>query len=175
MTPKQTERLKKKITDIKRALAAEKRKLGCYDDSRGRRYMPLRYFIKLSDYAGGLAYLKWFQKNFPDDGGFPEFLFEWTIILFKTGKIKEAEKKAFQTFCRNPYWFDKFFGKPIKPIDMWHGSNIAAPEYAEALAYSNEQADPADFCEWLEKTISTDEFVDQRAKHIEIYRRLKSN
>lgn len=34
MTPKQTERIKKKIKDIKRTLAAEKSEFGCYDDSR---------------------------------------------------------------------------------------------------------------------------------------------
>ncbi|HEX3933131.1 MAG TPA: hypothetical protein VHW43_00540 [Puia sp.] len=32
MTPKQIEKLTKKIADIKRILAAEKRKFGAYDD-----------------------------------------------------------------------------------------------------------------------------------------------
>lgn len=32
MTPKQTEKLTKKIADIKRILAAEKRNFGAYDD-----------------------------------------------------------------------------------------------------------------------------------------------
>ena len=99
MTPKQNEKVKKKIADIKRTLAAEKKKFGCYDDSRGLRYLPIKYFIQLRDYTGGQTYLKWFDKTFPDDHGFPEFLFERTIILFKTGRIKEAEQKAFETFC----------------------------------------------------------------------------
>jgi len=37
MTEKQIERVNKKITDIKSVLAAEKRKFGCHDDSRGLR------------------------------------------------------------------------------------------------------------------------------------------
>ncbi len=82
MTPKQTERLRKKITAIRRTLAAEKRKFGCYDDGRGLRYLPTKYYIQLADYKGGLTYTRWFQKNFPDDCGFPDFLFEWTILLF---------------------------------------------------------------------------------------------
>jgi hypothetical protein len=113
MTPKQTERLKKKITDIKRTLANKKRKFGSYDDSRGLRYLPPKFFIQLQDFQSGLTYTKWFQENFPDDIGFPEFLLEWTIVLFKTGKLKNAEKKVFQTFCSNTYLFDKFFDRQI--------------------------------------------------------------
>lgn len=62
MTPKQTQRLSKKIADIKRALAAEKRRFGGYDDSRGLRYLPTRYYIQLADYKGGLSYTRWFAK-----------------------------------------------------------------------------------------------------------------
>ena len=174
MTPKQIERAKKKIADIKRTLAAEKRKFGCYDDSRGLRYLPTKYFIQLGDYNGGQAYLKWFEKNFPDDGGFPEFLFEQTIIFFKCGKLKEAEQKAFQTFCSNPYWFDRFFDKPITQLDMWHSSNITRPEYTEALKYSSTEQNLADFTDWLNKLISTDDFINRSNKYVDIYRRLNT-
>lgn len=174
MTPKQIERANKKIADIKRTLAAEKRKFGCYNDGRGLRYLPTKYFIQLGNFSGGLSYLKWFDKNFPDDSGFPEFLFDWTIILFKTGKTKEAEQKAFQTFCANPYWFDKFFGRPITPLDMWHSSNLAKPEYTEVLEYSSTRPDLADFSEWLDKLISTADFINRSNKYIDIYKRLKT-
>ena len=50
MTPKQTEKLKTKIADIKRILAAGNRKFGGYDDSRGLRCLPTGYFLQLSDY-----------------------------------------------------------------------------------------------------------------------------
>jgi hypothetical protein len=87
MTPKQIEKLKKKIADVKRILAAEKRKFGAYDDSRGLRYLPTGYFVKLGDYEGGLAYLKWFYKNFPFDGGFPEFLFDVVRKFYLKHKV----------------------------------------------------------------------------------------
>jgi hypothetical protein len=51
----QTEKIKKKIADIKHILAAEKRKFGAYDGSRGLRYFPASYFVQLGDYKGGLA------------------------------------------------------------------------------------------------------------------------
>lgn len=174
MTQKQIERAKKKIADIKRTLAAEKRKFGCYDDSRGLRYLPTKYFIQLGDYAGGLTYLKWFDKNFPDDAGLPEFLFERAIILFKCDKKNEAGQKVFQTFCSNPYWLDKFFGRPVQPLDMWHGSNLIRPEYTEALEYSSQQPDILDFTSWLDSFISTDDFINRSNKYVDIYRRLKT-
>ena len=173
MTPKQIERLKKKIADIKRILAAEKRKFGCYDDGRGLRYLPTKYYIQLGDYSGGLTYTKWFDKNFPDDSGFPDFLFEWTIILFKTGKTKEAEKKAFQTFCRNTYLFDRFFGRTFTPVDKWEGSNLEVPGFTEYLDYSSNQPELADFSKWLDTFISTQDFINRSTKYIDIYKRLK--
>ncbi len=109
MTPKQAERLQKKIADIKRVLAAEKRKFGGYDDSRGLRYQPTEYYIKLADYAGVLRYLRWFARQFPDDAGFPDFLFECTILLFKTGKTKEAEKKPSKPFAPIPICWITFW------------------------------------------------------------------
>ena len=164
----------KKIAAIKRILSAEKRKFGCIDDSQGLRYLPTKYFIQLGDYSGGQIYLKWFDKNFPDDRGFPEFLFERTVILFKTGKTKKAEQKAFQTFCSNPYWFHKYFDRPIILLDIWSSSNLATTAYTEALEYSSEQVKLADFSEWLDKLISTDNFSKRSSKYIDIYRRLKS-
>jgi len=174
MTPKQIERLQKKITDIKRTLAAEKRKFGCYNDGRGLRYLPTTYFIQLADYSSGLTYTKWFDKNFPDDGGFPGFLFEWTIILFKTGKTKEAERKAFQTFCSNTYLFDKFFGRQIIPIDKWEGSNFEIPAFTKYLDYSTEQKEFADFSKWLDTLLATPDFINRTNKFIDIQKLLKT-
>src|SRR3989338_1533576 len=104
MTEKQQERIRLKIKKIKSELAADKKRWGgFYDDSRGLRYLPLEYYIKLKDYSGGKRYINWFYKNFPDDGGFPEFLFESTIVLFYSKKHKEAKRKLFETFSLNIY------------------------------------------------------------------------
>jgi len=174
MTPKQIERLKKKITTIKRILAAEKRKYAAYDDSRGLRYVPVTYYIQLGDYSGGLNYIRWFFKTFADDIGFPDFLFECTIILFKTGKIKEAEQKAFKTYCANTYLFDKFFGRPIIPIVKWEGSNLAIPLFTDYFDYSSKKKEFADFSEWLAKLIARDDFDKHSKKYIGICKRLKT-
>lgn len=175
MTDKQADKLRLKIKNIKAALAADKKRWGgFYDDSRGLRYMPPQFYIKLGDWANGVKYLKWFHKNFPDDSGFPDFLFEWTIILFKSGDLKQAEQKGFRAFCSNTYIIDKFFGRPIVPLDKYENSNIDIPEFADYLPYLSDQSTLADFADWLDKFTKTEKFVAKSRKFVDIYRRLKT-
>ena len=63
MTLKQKERIELKIKKIRSILSAEKKKFGCYDDSRGLRYMPTSLYLKLQDYQGGQVYLRWFKND----------------------------------------------------------------------------------------------------------------
>lgn len=174
MTPKQQERILNKIKKIKAALAADKRYWGGeYHDGRGLRYLPPRHYIELNDFTGGLRYFNWFNKNFPDDSCYPDFLFEWTIVLFKTGRLKEAEKKAFETFRRNTYLFDVFFGKPLIEIKKYEGSNLDTQEFAENyFGYSIKQDNLTDFSEWLDKFIGTEKFTRLSNKLLDIHKRL---
>jgi len=176
MTSKQEERIRRKIKRIKAALAADKKRWGGYHhDGSGLRYTIPALYIRIGDYSGGLRYFTWFKKNFPDDAGFPEFLFEWTIILFKTKRRTEAERKAFQTFCSNTYLFDKFFGKKIVPIDKWEGSNLEMAAYAiEYFTYSYKQSDLFDFASWLQELISSEKFSKLSKRYIEIQKQLKA-
>jgi len=174
MTPKQIERIQNKIKNIRKTLYNEKRMFGCYDDSRGLRYVPLNLYIKIGDYKGGLTYIRWFNKNFPDDIGMPDFLFEWTIILFKLGKLKEAESKAIQTYFANSYLFDKFFERQIIPIEKYENSNLENPEFAEYLNYSKNQIELKDFAEWLTDFEKSESFMEIKSKFHEIGKRLKT-
>jgi len=174
VTEKQIERLRIKIKRIRGVLAAEKRRFGGYDDSRGLRYEPPALFIKMGDYAGGMAYLRWFQKNFEDDSGFADFLFEWTLILFMNKRFREAEKKAFETFCSNTYIFDKFFGKPLVPVCKYESSNLAKPEFTEYLIYSSSQPELEEFSIWLSELTRDEKFTTTSAKFIEVQKRLYS-
>lgn len=175
MTSKQEERIKNKIVKIKKALAADKKYWnGYYHDGQGLRYLPPRFYIQIGDYSGGLRYLNWFNKNFPDDSGFPDFLFEWTIILFKTGRTKEAERKAFKTFTSNTYLFDKFFDREITKVEKLEISNLEVAEFAiDYFNYSNKQENLLDFAEWLKKVTQTEKFSTLMNKFIEIQKQLK--
>ena len=172
MTPKQADRLRKKIADIRRALATEKRRFGWYDDSRGLRYAPLKYYIQLGDFKGGLTYLRWFAKNFPDDAGFPDFLFEWTIILYKNGKTKEAEKKAIETFCADIHIFDEFLDRPGIPIEPWEYAATASDSFAAYFHSIGRQTMLIDFAEWLTAFTATERFLASSSRHIDLNRQL---
>ena len=174
ITPRQIESVKRKIANIRAKLAAERKMFGGYMDSSGLRYRPLKYYIQIADYKGGLTYTRWFGKNFPEDMGFPDFLFEWTVILFMNGKLREAEKKAFKTFCGNTYLFDKFFGREIVPIEKWEGSNLATPEFTEYFTYAAGEPGLEEFSDWLETLTRSEKFMAAAEKFIEIKKKLKT-
>lgn len=175
MTPKQVERMRKKIARIRKELAADKKSWGGYHhDGKGLRYLPPELYIKLKDYKGGLRYLRWFDKTFPDDSGYPIFLFEWTIILFKTGKIQEVDKKAMETFFSNTYLFDKFLEKELLQFGKWEGSSWEHSSLTEYFNYSKTDTELKDFVGWLESFLTSGKFYKIANEFIEIEEQLKN-
>ncbi|MCD4772134.1 MAG: hypothetical protein K8R41_01975 [Bacteroidales bacterium] len=175
MTPKQEERIRNKIARIRKELAADKKHWGGYHhDGKGLRYLPPEFFIKLKDYKGGLRYLRWFDRTFPNDCGHPIFLFEWTVILFMTGKNQEAEKKAIETFFSNTYLFDKFLRKEFLRFDKWEGSGWEQSSLTEYLNYSKTDAEFNDFVVWLESFLTSKKFYKIANELIKIDKQLKN-
>jgi hypothetical protein len=176
MTPKQQERIRNKIKKVKAALAADKKRWGGqYHDGNGLRYYPPQLYIQLNDFSGGLRYFNWFNKNFSDDSGYPDFLFEWTIILFKTGRLKDAEKKVFETFRSNTHVFNIFFGRHVTKNEELEDSNLQTQNSADKhLCYNSKQDNLADFSEWLGNFIRTENFILLSNKYLDIQKRLKT-
>jgi hypothetical protein len=138
-------------------LAAQKRNFGAYNDENGLRYQPPYFYLKLKDYTRGLSYMEWFDKNFPEDPYLPEFLFEWTILLYKTGKIKEAEKKASETLLLNADVFDEFFGNQRLANGKSKQLSVKANENLKRFRYSSKKwSDLVDFSEWLKDVEKSD-------------------
>ncbi len=175
MTDKQIERVKAKIVKYKKALAADKKYWGGqYHDGQGIRYIIPKQFIKINDYKGGQRYLNWFDKNFPDDSGYPIFLFEWTFVLFKCDKLIEAENKAYQTFFSNTYLFDKFLEKEPLQLDKNESSNWEYESLVDNFAYSKMDKEFIEFASWTEEILSSRTFLDKANEFIEIERKLKT-
>ena len=175
MTDKQIERVKANIEKYKKALAADKKYWGGqYHDGQGIRYIIPEQFIKINDYKGGLRYLNWFDKNFPDDSGYPIFLFEWTFILFKCDKLIEAENKAHQTFFSNTYLFDKFLGKEPLRLDKNESSNWEFESLVDGFLYSSLDTEFIEFASWTQNVLSSRTFLDKANEFIEIERKLKT-
>ena len=172
MTPKQADRLRQKIDNIRRTLAAEKRKFGGYDDSRGLRYFPTRYYVQLGDFHGGLTYLRWFHRNFPDDAGFADFLFEWTIILFQNGKLGEAAQKAMKTHRADIHLLDCFLARPRTPTEPWENAPLAADAYVTYFEALGGKTTLADFAKWLAALTASEEFLASVSQFIDLRRQL---
>lgn len=174
MTPKQADRLRQQIVAIRRTLAAEKKKFGGYDDSRGLRYLPTRYFVQLADFAGGLTYLRWFAKNFPDDAGFPDFLFEWTLILFETGKLAQAEQQAFATYCADRQLFDHLLARPLTPPESWEEAPLPAASYGAYFTSLGPPPKLAAFAQWLAAWLDTARFTSRAAQYGRLRQQLQA-
>jgi hypothetical protein len=173
MTPKQEERLRQKIADIKRALAADKRQWGGqYHDGRGLRYSPPQYYLQLEDYKGAITYYRWFEKHFPDDSCYGLFFFEWALALFKTGKAKEAEKKILKCFMGNIYLLDTFLEKPLVLVPELQASAWSLKSLERGVGYAKSSGALKDFGEWLEAFVVSDRFFKVANEFIDIERKL---
>ena len=169
MTSKQQEKIKNKIKKIKRELQADKKHWGgFYHDGRGLRYLPPELYLKLEDYTGALRYFNWFTKNFPGDIGYPIFFFEWTITLFKTKRIEQAEKKAIETFVSNTYIFDLFLQKESIQFEKSESSNWQLEQLTEYFKYSKNQEYLIDFERWLENFTTSEKFNSFANRFIEL-------
>lgn len=174
MTPKQIERIKNKITRIKKELSYDKqRNGGYYDDSRGIRYLAPCEYLKLRDYKGALRYFNWFHKNFPNDSCHSFFLFEWSITLFKNGKIKDAEKKALETFFLNTYLIDKFFEKEFLELEISENASWDKSMLENYFKYSHKDIELSDFSAWLASFVSSEIFHQYVNEFADIERSLK--
>lgn len=163
MTLKQTERIQTKIAKIKKALAADKKRWGgFYDDSRGLRYLVPELYLKIQDYSGALRYFNWFNKNFPEDSGYPVFLFEWAITLFKKGNIKAAKAKIIETDLANAWIIPTFLQVENSRQSSKTFSSWEAQDVAEGMGYSTTDDELSDFSEWLNDFVSSAEFSGLR-------------
>jgi len=173
MTPLQIERIQKTIAKIKRELAADKKRHGgYYDDSRGLRYLPPALYLKLQDYKGAMRYFRWFAKNFDDDSGYPTFLFEWSITLYKNGRLSDAESLVLLTFFSNTYLIDWFLGKEKRASDIKEQSNWQSVDLLEDFPYNHRDTTLSDFSDWLTLFLLSETFAKYSHEFLKIKQKL---
>lgn len=175
MTEKQIDRIKLKIDKYKKALLLDKKQWGgWYRDGQGIRYLIPALYIQISDFKGAMRYFNWFNKNFPDDSCYPIFLFEWTFVLFKSNKLKEAEHKLHLTFFSNTYLLYKFLEKEFLVFDKDKNLNWEFKSIVEDLIYNMNDPEFIDFANWVSKKLDTRIFLDKSNRFIEIEQLLKN-
>jgi hypothetical protein len=175
MTEKQIERVKLKIDKFKKALANDKKMWGGqHHDGQGIRYVIIAEYLKLKDYKSGLKYLNWFDKKFPDDSGYPIFLFESTLILFKCDKLIKAEEKAHRIFFSDTYLFDKFLMKEQLQLDKNESSNWEIESLVNHFHYKKTDIELVEFAIWVESILKSRKFLDKANEFVEIEQKLKT-
>lgn len=151
MTSAQITRIKTRIINLRKILAAERARFGDYDDSAGRRYTILNLYFNICDYKGAANYLRWFFKNFPDDAGFPFFWVEACMTYFYDKKLDQARSMAFNAFVANPYVWEVFFTGRVTEVEgIESSSNWEGLELALQLPYRVNQEQYVDFGSWLQ-------------------------
>ena len=128
--------------------------------------------MQLGDFKGGLTYLRWFHKNFPDDACFPDFLFEWTLILFRNGRLQDAAQKAFITYRADTHILDRFLDRPVPRAEPWEDAPLDAASYAAYFDSLGGQAALSDFGEWLGALTLTKAFLTDVSRFIDLNRQL---
>ena len=96
-------RLKQKLEYYLKKLKEEKELFDvCRDRSAHRMAVP-PLFLRLEDYVGAMDYFLWYDSNFPEDAGFPEFYLAWAMTLFKNNQAQKAEAAVILSYIQNPY------------------------------------------------------------------------
>lgn len=129
--------------------------------------------MRIRDYAGAKRYFNWFHKNFPDDGGYPEFLFEWALTLYKCKKRVDAENKVLETFFANTCLLSHFLRSQGHGRDIEHGSNWETEEILQDFAYSCEEEEWKDFADGLSAFVKTVRYIGYTDRFLEIKEELK--
>ena len=172
---KQIERIRTKITRIKRALADDKRHWGgYYHDGGGLRYEIPGLYLKIRDFKGAINYFRWFAKNFPDDICDSEFFLEWSITLFMLGKLKDARQKVIEAYLSDTRVLNKFLGREVTMVDETINSYERDWSAPQMLGYSAEEKDWADFAVWLEVLLTSEPFLSLSKDYLAIQMQLQT-
>ncbi|MDO1446330.1 tetratricopeptide repeat protein [Rhodocytophaga aerolata] len=173
MTEKQIQKVRDTIKKHKAALSLEKRKFGGYDDSYGRRYVIAELYLKIADYKGAATYFRWFEKNFPDDIGYPLFYLAWAVTLFERGKLEEAKIKTIQTNFLNTYLFDVILSNETHPIDKSETIGFESLSYAIEIKQDCDKVVSKDYLNWLAEFIQTEFYLSTMNRFISLRKLLQ--
>jgi len=172
--PKTPRGLSGQITRIRRYFSSSKREFGFIDDGNGSRYYLFYLYFLLNDNRRSSEYIRWFEKEFPDDSCEPFQFLCWALILYRMNKKKDAEYRLAETMLSNIYLIPHLLGDPIDRVDMWHSSNYEDPEMVDYLPEEIQKSITEDELAWIQKLYRSDPFQKLLSRHIAIYHKLEN-
>ena len=171
--PDTEQKLRRKISGFKSALAREKNTHDFISDGRGKRYLLFSMYFVLNELDESEEYLDWFSSEFPDDAGEPVQMFCWSLILYRMNQEIKARKKQAETMMANLYLIPNVLGEDVQEYDIWHSSNFAGIDYVDELPHEVRSKITKDEIQWLAEQYESFEFRRIRKRFIGIYHSLK--
>ena len=171
--PDTEQKLRRKISGYKSALAREKNTHDFISDGSGKRYLLFPMYFVLNEPEKSKEYLDWFSREFPDDAGEPVQMFCWSLILHRMGQANEAKRKLAEAMLTNLYLLPNVLGEEVQEYDMWHSSNFTEIDHVEELPHEVRSAISESEIQWLGELYKSLEFRRIRKRFIEIYNALK--
>lgn len=167
--PKTPKGISNRITKIRSQLSAFKREYGGHDDSGGARYYLFYLYFLLGDNRRSSEYLRWFEKEFPDDSGEPSALLCWALILNRMGK--DGNLILARTMLSNIYIIPHLLGEEMVE-DLPHLSNWEQASFLEYLPERVLEAITDDDLTWIRERYESEKFQKVLNRHIEIVNEL---
>ena len=169
--PKTPKGISNRITKIRSQLSAFKREYGGHDDSGGARYYLFYLYFLLGDNRRSSEYMRWFEKEFPDDSGEPFVLLCWALMLH--GMNKDGDFILARTMLSNVYLLPHLLGEEM-PEEVPHSSNWAQQDFLEYMPERVREAITEDDLTWIRERYYSDRFQKVLTRHIEIEQELES-
>lgn len=170
--PKTAKGLSSQITRIRSHLSAFKREYGFIDDGGGDRYYLFNLYFLLGDNRRSSEYIRWFQKQFPDDSGEPSALLCWALIMHRMGK--KGEHMLGRAMLSNIYLIPYVLGEKVERVAMWHSSNWEEPDYMEEIPQRVLAAITDEDKAWIRETYHSELFQSILKRHTTIKHSLES-
>ena len=167
-------KIKATIKRYENALAKEKKTHGTYDDGYGKRYLLGMMYLQIDDVPGAMRHFIWFENEFNDDNGEPfQYLF-WSLTLYRSGKVNEAEEKLRQTILRNLYIIPILLGEKIADYRIKFHSSEEYLDYVTAGEAPSEYFDlwMPNEKKWVSEFYRRKSTQDEIKKYVEINRKL---
>lgn len=101
------------------------------NDNQGVRYVIAPLHQLAGDLEGALKAYHHYARHYPDDWGDPHHTFCWGLAFYEADRREEAIRRWREAFFQNIYLAPLLLNEPLPPTDLWHGTNLQWPDYAE--------------------------------------------
>ncbi|WP_288014789.1 hypothetical protein [Sphaerochaeta sp.] len=170
--PKTPRGLSNTITRIRTSLSTFKREYGWIDDGAGDRYYLAYLYFLLDDNRRSSEYMRWFNREFPDDIGEPVQLLCMALMLHRMGK--DGSSMLGRTMCSNIYLLPFILDEKAEQVDMWYGCNYEESDYLDETPKVIVNAITDKDRQWLYEVYHSDKLQAALHRLIEINKKLLS-